>query len=142
MIDFAESGELSVFIDEEQLAALEDRMNRTGYLDGRAMATTFNMLRANDLIWSFVINNYLMGKETFPFDLLYWNSDTTSMPAAMHSLDLLPLSTQNEPVNPAIITMAGPALHLGSKPLPTSVRPPKAHPSPTVRSLHTGPPYY
>src|SRR3546814_21057597 len=85
MIDFAESGELSVFIDEEQLAALEDRMNRTGYLDGRAMATTFNMLRANDMIWSFVINNYLMGKEPFPFDLLYWNSDATDLPAARHS---------------------------------------------------------
>src|ERR1700739_4539163 len=62
MVDFAEAGELSVFIDEEQLAALEERMNAKGYLEGRAMATTFNMLRANDLIWSFVVNNYLLGK--------------------------------------------------------------------------------
>src|SRR5262249_11955984 len=62
MVDFAEAGELSVFIDEEQLSALEERMNAKGYLEGRDMANTFNMLRANDLIWSFVVNNYLLGK--------------------------------------------------------------------------------
>src|SRR5262245_62900193 len=62
MVDFSEAGELSVFIDEEQLAALEERMNAKGYLEGRDMATTFNMLRANDLIWSFVVNKYIMGK--------------------------------------------------------------------------------
>src|SRR6185369_3200978 len=67
MVDFKEAGELSVFIDEEQLAALEERMSEKGYLDARAMATTFNMLRANDLIWSFVVNNYLLGKDPFPF---------------------------------------------------------------------------
>ncbi len=66
MVDFAEAGELSVFIDEEQLSALEERMNTRGYLEGREMATTFNMLRANDLIWSFVVNNYLLGKSPFP----------------------------------------------------------------------------
>src|SRR5215831_15402255 len=77
MVDFAEAGELSVFIDEEQLSALEERMNAKGYLEGRDMATTFNMLRANDLIWSFVVNNYLLGKRPFPFDLLYWNADST-----------------------------------------------------------------
>src|SRR5690606_32099982 len=88
MVDFAEAGELSVFIDEEQLAVLEERMEKKGYLEGRDMATTFNMLRANDLIWSFVINNYLLGQEPFPFDLLYWNSDATRMPAAMHSFYL------------------------------------------------------
>src|SRR3546814_19816344 len=88
MIDFAESGELSVFIDEEQLAALEDRMTRTGYLDGRAMATTFNMLRANDLIWSFVITNYMMGKETSPFAHLYWNSSRAPLPGGTAHLPL------------------------------------------------------
>ncbi len=66
MVDFAEAGELSVFIDEEQLAALEERMNSKGYLEGRDMATTFNMLRANDLIWSFVVNNYLLGQIALP----------------------------------------------------------------------------
>jgi polyhydroxyalkanoate synthase len=73
MVDFTEAGELSVFIDEEQLDSLEAKMNERGYLEGSEMANTFNMLRANDLIWSFVINNYLLGKEPFPFDLLYWN---------------------------------------------------------------------
>jgi polyhydroxyalkanoate synthase len=96
MVDFKEAGELSVFIDEEQLAALEERMNEKGYLDARAMATTFNMLRANDLIWSFVVNNYLLGKDPFPFDLLYWNADSTRMPAAMHSFYLRQMYQENK----------------------------------------------
>ena len=95
MIDFAEAGELSVFIDEEQLAHLEENMSERGYLEGRDMATTFNMLRANDLIWSFVVNNYLLGKEPFPFDLLYWNADSTRMPAAMHSFYLRQMYQEN-----------------------------------------------
>ena len=93
MVDFAEAGELSVFIDEEQLSALEERMNTKGYLEGRDMATTFNMLRANDLIWSFVVNNYLLGKSPFPFDLLYWNADFH--PHACRDAQLLP--TQHVP---------------------------------------------
>jgi polyhydroxyalkanoate synthase len=96
MVDFAEPGELGVFIDEEQLAALEERMNERGYLEGSDMATTFNMLRANDLIWSFVINNYLLGKDPFPFDLLYWNADSTRMPAAMHSFYLRSMYQENK----------------------------------------------
>ncbi|MFN8725348.1 MAG: PHA/PHB synthase family protein [Rhodospirillales bacterium] len=95
MVDFEEAGELSVFIDEEQLAALEEKMHERGYLEGSDMATTFNMLRANDLIWSFVVNNYLMGKEPFPFDLLYWNADSTRMPAAMHSFYLRQMYQEN-----------------------------------------------
>ena len=75
MMDFKEAGELGVFIDEEQLSALEEKMNKRGYLEGSEMATTFNMLRANDLIWSFVVNNYLLGNDPFPFDLLYWNAE-------------------------------------------------------------------
>ena len=75
LVDFENAGDLCVFIDDEQLKGLEQRMARHGYLEGKEMANTFNMLRANDLIWSFVINNYLLGKDPFPFDLLYWNSD-------------------------------------------------------------------
>ena len=88
LIDFKQAGELQVFIDEKQVAALEKRMKQRGYLEGSEMATTFNMLRANDLIWSFVVNNYLMGRDPMPFDLLYWNADSTRMPAAMHSFYL------------------------------------------------------
>jgi polyhydroxyalkanoate synthase len=95
LLDFAESGELGVFIDEEQLDALEAKMNKRGYLEGSEMATTFNMLRANDLIWSFVVNNYLLGNEPFPFDLLYWNSDSTRMPAKMHSFYLRKMYQEN-----------------------------------------------
>ncbi len=96
MVDFEEAGELSVFIDEEQLASLEEKMSERGFLEGREMATTFNMLRANDLIWSFVVNNYLLGKDPFPFDLLYWNSDSTRMPAAMHSFYLRQMYQENK----------------------------------------------
>jgi len=82
-VDFTDAGELRVFTDEAQVKMLEDQVKRDGYLDGAAMAWTFNMLRANDLIWSFVINNYLMGRDPPAFDLLYWNADSTRMPARM-----------------------------------------------------------
>jgi polyhydroxyalkanoate synthase len=83
--DFSEAGDLQIFIDDVQLEALEQQMDAAGgVLEGSKMATTFNMLRANDLIWSFVVNNYLLGKTPVPFDLLYWNSDTTRMPEATH----------------------------------------------------------
>jgi polyhydroxyalkanoate synthase len=121
MVDFAEAGELGVFIDEEQLAALEDRMNKDGYLDGASMATTFNMLRANDLIWSFVINNYLLGKDPFPFDLLYWNSDSTRMPAAMHSFYLRKMYQENKLVEPGGITLGGVPLDLRKIDLPNCI---------------------
>ncbi len=107
LVDFSEPGELGVFIDEEQLAALEEMMARRGYLDGSEMATTFNMLRANDLIWSFVVNNYLLGRDPFPFDLLYWNSDSTRMPAAMHSSYLRKCYLENRLVEPGGIELAG-----------------------------------
>jgi polyhydroxyalkanoate synthase len=101
MTDFSEAGELGVFIDEEQLQGLEEKMQKRGYLEGREMATTFNMLRANDLIWSFVVSNYLLGQEPFPFDLLYWNDDSTRMPARMHSFYLRRMYQQNDLVKPA-----------------------------------------
>ena len=107
LVDFSDPGELGVFIDEEQLAALEELMNRRGYLDGAEMATTFNLLRANDLIWSFVVNNYLLGRDPFPFDLLYWNSDSTRMPAAMHSFYLRAFYLENRLVQPGGVELLG-----------------------------------
>ena len=113
MIDFERPGELEVFIDEQQIGALEKKMEARGYLEGSEMATTFNMLRANDLIWSFVINNYLLGKEPFPFDLLYWNSDSTRMPAAMHSFYLRNMYLKNLLRLPGGITLAGVPIDIG-----------------------------
>ncbi len=107
MLDFAEPGELEVFIDEEQLSALEKRMEQRGYLEGSEMAITFSLLRANDLIWAFFINNYLLGKEPFPFDLLYWNSDSTRMPAKMHGFYLRSMYQRNLLREPGGIALAG-----------------------------------
>jgi polyhydroxyalkanoate synthase len=107
MLNFSEPGELGVFIDEGAVAGLEKRMVERGYLEGSEMAGTFNMLRANDLIWSFVVNNYLMGKDPFPFDLLYWNSDSTRMPAAMHSFYLRNMYLDNKLKEPGAIVLGG-----------------------------------
>ena len=112
LIDFTAAGELDVFIDEAQVAALEKKMNERGYLEGSEMATTFNMLRANDLIWSFVINNYLLGRDPFPFDLLHWNCDSTRMPAAMHSYYLRNMYLKNLLVEPGALTLAGTKIDL------------------------------
>jgi len=107
MVDFEDAGELSVFIDEAQLADLEQKMEKRGYLEGHEMATIFNKLRANDLIWSFVVNNYLLGKDPFPFDLLFWNSDSTRMPAAMHSFYLRRMYLENKLIEPGGLTFDG-----------------------------------
>jgi polyhydroxyalkanoate synthase len=112
LLDFRECGELGVFIDEEQLKLLEEKMNRRGYLEGSEMATTFNMLRANDLIWSFVVNNYLLGNDPFPFDLLYWNSDSTRMPARMHSFYLRNMYQENKLREPGGISLDGTPIDL------------------------------
>jgi len=87
-VDFTLAGDLKVFVDEEQLAAVEKQMKKVGYLEGSKMANAFNMLRASELIWPYVVNNYLMGKEPLPFDLLYWNADSTRMAAANHAFYL------------------------------------------------------
>jgi len=113
LLDFSIPGELAVFIDEQQVANLEKKMAERGYLEGTEMAGTFNMLRSNDLIWSFVVNNYLMGKDPFPFDLLYWNSDSTRMPYAMHSFYLRNMYMKNLLKEPGGITVAGVPIDLG-----------------------------
>jgi len=82
-------------------------MQERGYLEGAEMANTFNLLRANDLIWSFVVNNYLLGKDPFPFDLLYWNSDATRMPAKMHTFYLRRMYIENLLARPGGISLAG-----------------------------------
>jgi polyhydroxyalkanoate synthase subunit PhaC len=121
LVDFTEVGDMAVFIDDEQLAALEKRMRERGYLDAQDMATSFNMLRANDLIWSFVVNNYLLGKEQLPFDLLFWNSDSTRMPAAMHSFYLRTMYQQNLLAKPGGISLAGTPIDLSKVKIPTFI---------------------
>jgi polyhydroxyalkanoate synthase len=87
-VDVTYAGDLKVFVDEERIQQLEAHMNEQGYLEAGRMATAFNMLRSNDLVWPYVINNYMRGKKPFPFDILFWNSDATRMPAANHSFYL------------------------------------------------------
>src|SRR4029077_3136276 len=106
LLDFSIPGELGVFIDEAQVENLERRMQERGYLEGSEMGATFNMLRANDLGWSFVVNTYLLGKDPFPFDLLYWNSDSTRMPARMHSFYLREMYLANRLKEPGGIALA------------------------------------
>ncbi len=119
MMDFKEAGELGVFIDEEQLRSLEEKMEKRGFFEGSDMAAIFNMLRANDLIWSFVVNNYLLGNDPFPFDLLYWNGDSTRMPARMHSFYLRRMYQENLLCQPGGIDLKGQPIDLGRIKLPT-----------------------
>ncbi len=121
LVDFTNVGDMEVFIDEQQLSSLEKRMRMRGYLDAHDMAASFNMLRANDLIWSFVVNNYLLGKEPIPFDLLYWNADATRMPAAMHSFYLRNMYQANRLVVPGGITLAGVPIDLRRVETPTFI---------------------
>ena len=112
IMDFEEAGELTLFVDEEQLAKIERQMEEKGYLDAGAMAATFNLMRANDLIWSFVVGNYLLGKEALPFDLLYWNSDSTRMPAATHRYYLRNMYQRNLLKEPGGLTLKGTPIDL------------------------------
>lgn len=112
LLDFSDVGELSVFIDEDQLKLMEEHMQRRGYFDGQHMAVAFSLLRENDLIWSFVIRNYLLGQEPMPFDLLYWNSDSTRMPQAMHSFYLRNMYLENRLREPGGIKIGRTAIDL------------------------------
>jgi polyhydroxyalkanoate synthase subunit PhaC len=110
-VDFQNAGDLKVFVDEEQIRILEERMGERGFLEGRKMASAFNSLRANDLIWPYFVNNYMRGKEPFPFDLLYWNSDSTRMPAANHSFYMRQCYLEERLAN-GIMEIAGERLDL------------------------------
>lgn len=121
LVDFKDSGDLSVFIDEEQVSELENRMNEKGYLEGAEMSNVFNMLRANDLIWSYVVNNYMLGREPMPFDLLYWNADSTRMPAKMHSFYLRNMYLKNLLSKPGGIKLGGVDIDLKRIKTPTYI---------------------
>ncbi len=121
-VDFEEAGDLRVFIDDRQLKHLEKRMAKRGFLDGEAMAMTFNMLRANDLIWTFVVNNYLMGRKPPEFDLLYWNSDFTRLPETMHTWYLRKLYLENRLVEPGGVEMGGVPIDLSTIDIPVYIQ--------------------
>ena len=119
LVDFEEPGDLGVFISEEKLDSLDAEMEKDGFLDGSTMATVFNMLRANDLIWPFFINNYLLGKEPTAFDLLYWNSDSTRIPAKAHSYYLRTCYLHNLLREPGGIELNGTPIDLRKIKIPT-----------------------
>jgi polyhydroxyalkanoate synthase subunit PhaC len=112
MTDFAEPGDLGNFIDDDLLKLADERMNRQGYLDAATMATVFNLLRSNDLIWSYVVNNYLLGKDPAPFDILYWNSDSTNMPAAMQRTYIREMYKANNLIKPNGLSLKGVSIDL------------------------------
>lgn len=119
LVDFEKPGDLGIFIDKEQLDALDVTMKKDGYLDGSSMATVFNMLRSNDLIWPFFINNYLMGKEPTAFDLLYWNSDSTRLPEKTHGFYLRECYLNNKLREPGGIELDGTPIDLRKIKVPT-----------------------
>jgi len=116
-VDFIHSGDLKVFVDEERIQQLEAHMEEQGYLEASSMATTFNMLRSNDLVWPYVINNYMKGKRPIPFDILYWNSDATRMPAANHSFYLRNCYLENK-LSQGEMTVGGVMLDLKKVKIP------------------------
>src|SRR5262249_11279116 len=112
MIDFADPGELGIFIDEESVEALECQMSGRGYLEGHEMASAFGMMRADEFIWPVYINRYLLGKQPPQFDLLYWNSDSTRMPARMHGFYLRNMYLYNLLREPGGIQLLGASIDL------------------------------
>lgn len=113
LVDFELAGDLKLFIDEDQVNALDKSMEKRGFLEADHLRRTFSLIRARDMIWSFVVNNYLMGREPFPFDLLYWNDDATNMPAAMHRFYIRKLYLENCLSKPGGVTMNGTPIDIG-----------------------------
>ena len=121
-VDMSECGELAVFVDDAGLEAVARLTADKPWLDGRNMAMTFNMLRSNDLIWNYVVNNYLMGKDYFPFDLLYWNGDATNVPALWHRSYLTDIYRDNLLVKPGGITVLGVPIDLRTVATPAYIQ--------------------
>ncbi|WP_293267595.1 class I poly(R)-hydroxyalkanoic acid synthase [Neptunomonas sp.] len=118
LTDFRDPGDLCVFLDEQQVKKLEDKVNNQGYLSGKELATSFNMLRSNDLIWSYVVNNYLKGQTPPPFDILYWNGDSTNLPAEMYTYYINNMYLENKLVEKDALTMCGSPIDLGRIKIP------------------------
>jgi len=121
-VDFSEAGDLKFFLGDEQMELIRHLSADKGYMDGRYMAATFNLLRGRDLIWSYVTNNYLLGEDYPQFDLLHWNSDTTNLPAGWHRSYLQQLYRDNSLVEPGAITVDGTPIDLSKVKTPTYVQ--------------------
>jgi len=113
LLDFSDPGELGVFIDESQVRQHEHKLAKGGVMPGKQMASTFSMLRANDLIWNYVVNNYMKGKTPPPFDILYWNGDSTNMTAAMYTWYLREMYLENKLAQPNALELCGVKVDLG-----------------------------
>ena len=120
-VDFEKAGELRNFVDDQQLAAIKG-LTPEGYLDGRYMAATFNLLRGTDLIWNYVVNNYLLGEDYPAFDLLHWNGDVTNLPAKWHEQYLRDFYRDNRLVEPDALSADGTPIDLGMVETPTYVQ--------------------
>jgi polyhydroxyalkanoate synthase len=118
LLDFKDAGDILVFIDKAQLEKIEAKMSKDGYYDGNYMNATFSLLRSNDMIWSFFVNNYLLGKEPAPFDILYWNADSTRLPTKMHSFYLRNMYLENKLSTPNKLKMADTPIDLGKIKIP------------------------
>lgn len=118
LLDFSEPGDLSVFIDEQQINSLEKLMEKQGFLDGKTLGHLFNSLRANDLIWSYYIKHYLQGNVPLPMDVLFWNADSTNLPKAMHRFYLRNMYLENRLIQPGGIQLAGVPIDLKSVQIP------------------------
>ena len=135
--DFTKAGDLKLFIDDKQLKEMESKMAERGYLEGSAMAGVFNMLRPKDLIWPYIVNNYMMGKKPFPFDLLYWNQDSTRMPAANHAYYLREFYHENRLAKGEMV-LGGEKLDLKKVKLPVYHLAAKEDHIAPVRSVYIG----
>ena len=121
-VDFCDAGELKYFVDDPSVDTLEKVTADKPVLDGRFMATTFNLLRSNDLIWNYVVNNYMLGKDYFPFDLLYWNSDATNVPAKWHQEYIKGMYRENLLVKPGGLTVCGTPIDLKTVKTPAYIQ--------------------
>lgn len=120
-VDFAEAGDLNLFVDDDQMALIKS-LGADGFLDGRYMAATFNLLRGRDLIWNYVTNNYLLGQDYVPFDLLHWNSDVTNLPAGWHLDYLTELYRDNKLVQAGAMAISGTPIDLTKVTTPTYIQ--------------------
>jgi polyhydroxyalkanoate synthase len=118
LLDFKDAGDILVFIDDAKLKRIEEKMSEDGYYDGDYVSATFSLLRSNDMIWSFFVNNYLLGKEPLPFDILYWNADSTRLPAKMHSFYLKNMYLENNLAKPNKLKIAGTPINLANVKIP------------------------